>query len=102
MICKSYYLAQICLSNTFLVYFLLLVTITAILITRTGFKHFHPFAGELSSFIQHKKSYFSIYLPAVYGHVLSGGLLMFIGFLGFSDYMRTHLEVSISLLVSFM
>ena len=73
---------------TFIV--LLLVTITAILIIRAGFRHFYPFIEEISLFIQHKKSYFSIYLPAVYGHVLSGGFLMFIGLLGFSNYLRNQ------------
>ncbi len=70
-------------------FFLLLILLTAFLITTAGFRHFYPLYG-VSSFMQGKQPFFTVYLPAVYGHVLTGGFLMFIGLLGFSDFIRNN------------
>lgn len=64
----------------------------AVIISISSLQHFFPYTAP-SSFLQPKQANYFIYLPALYGHILTSGLILFLGCLGFSQWLRAkHMQ----------
>lgn len=71
---------------------LLFVLTMAVIISISSLQHFFPYSNP-SNFLKPKEANYGIYLPALYGHILTSGLILFLGFLGFSQWIRAqHLQ----------
>lgn len=65
----------------------LFILLMALLITQSSIKHFFPYTVP-STFLIGKQPYPSIYLLALYGHILSSGLILLVGIFGFSTWIQ--------------
>lgn len=74
------------LDITFLFIFIISM---GVLITIGGFKHFFPYTNP-SLFLLGKEAHFDIYLPALYGHIATSGIILVVGFLGFLESIRVQ------------
>lgn len=63
------------------------IILMGVLITVSSFKHFFPYTAP-SLFLMGKEAHFSIYLPALYGHIATSGVILVVGFLGFLQSIR--------------
>lgn len=71
---------------------LFLIFSMAVLISISSLQHFFPYTNP-STFLKPKQAFFFIYLPALYTHIFTSGLILGIGLLGFSQWIRTqHLK----------
>ena len=68
---------------------LLFISSMAVIISISSIQHFFPYSNP-STFLKPKQAQYSIYLPALYGHILTSGLILLLGFLGFSQWIRTQ------------
>lgn len=68
---------------------LLFILSMAVIISISSIQHFFPYTKP-STFLQSKQAQYSIYLPALYGHILTSGLILFLGFLGFSQWIQAQ------------
>lgn len=64
------------------------IILMGVLITVSSFKHFFPYTNP-SIFLEGKEPYYNIYLPALYGHIATSGIILVVGFLGFLQIIRT-------------
>jgi hypothetical protein len=65
----------------------LFTILMGLIITLSSYKHFFPYRAP-SRFLNSKEPYYSIYLPALYGHITTSGLTLVLGFLCFFKYIR--------------
>lgn len=68
---------------------LLFILSMAVVITVGSLKHFSPYTTP-STFLKTKQIHYSIYLPALYGHIVTSGCILVIGGLGFSRWIQTN------------
>jgi len=68
---------------------LLFILSMAVLISMSSVQHFFPYS-QPSTFLQPKQAHYGIYLPALYGHIFTSGLILLLGFLGFSQWIQTQ------------
>lgn len=62
------------------------LVLMAYLITAHSIKYFSPQLPH--PFLEFKRDWFWLYLPALYGHIVSSGLILVLGFVGFSGFIR--------------
>lgn len=68
---------------------LLFILSMAVIISVSSLQHLFPYSNP-SSFLKPKQAVYFIYLPALYGHISTSGLILLIGFLGFNPWIRVQ------------
>lgn len=66
----------------------LFLVVMAVIISINSIKYFFPYS-QPSPFLLSKRDWFVLYLPALYGHIVTSGIILVVGFLQFSTLLQT-------------